>query len=201
MQRYKLTIEYDGTPFAGWQLQHNALSIQGIIEEAFKQLSQESPRLHVAGRTDAGVHALGQVAHLDLSKNWDPYRLMMASNFYLKPYPIKILKVEAVSADFHARFSAKSRSYFYRILRDLLRSDGYIFALRGAFYAEVSLIWGFISSILLIWEEERADPNFIFFLVVTCVVGSFLTRMITVKYRIQGAMFGDPLRKHLEKKK
>jgi polar amino acid transport system substrate-binding protein len=87
------------------------------------------------------------------------------------------------------------------ILRDLLRSDNYIYALKGAFYAEVSLIWGFIMAIFLIWQEERADPNFIFYLVVISVIGCFFTRVLTMKLNFHGAMFGEPLRKHLETKK
>lgn len=87
------------------------------------------------------------------------------------------------------------------ILRDLLRSDNYIYALKGAFYAEVSLIWGFIMAIFLIWQEERADPNFIFYLVVISVIGCFFTRVLTMKLNFHGAMFGEPLRRHLETKK
>lgn len=87
------------------------------------------------------------------------------------------------------------------ILRDLLRSDNYIFALRGAFYAEVSLIWGLIMSLLLIWQQERADPNFLFYLVVVSVIGCFLTRILTMRLHFKGAMFGEPLRQHLETEK
>ncbi|MDP1723592.1 MAG: transporter substrate-binding domain-containing protein [Alphaproteobacteria bacterium] len=87
------------------------------------------------------------------------------------------------------------------ILRDLLRSDNYIYALKGAFYAEVSLIWGFIMAIFLIWQEERADPNFIFYLVVISVIGCFFTRILTMRLNFHGAMFGEPLRRHLETKK
>jgi tRNA pseudouridine38-40 synthase len=116
MHRYKLLIEYDGTAFAGWQAQLNDISVQTTIEDALFKTTQQKLRLHAAGRTDAGVHALGQVAHCDLNKDWDPYRLMMALNFYLRPYPVVILKVEKVNSDFHARFSAQARHYKYRIL-------------------------------------------------------------------------------------
>ena len=116
MHRYKLTIEYDGTSFFGWQAQKNEISVQVTIEEALFKASQQRLRIQAAGRTDTGVHALGQVAHCDLAKDWDPYRLMMALNFYLQDYPVVILKIEKVTSDFHARFSAISRYYTYHIL-------------------------------------------------------------------------------------
>ncbi len=116
MPRFKLLIEYDGTPFAGWQFQANGPSVQQRIETAIKRLQPVSAGVRGAGRTDAGVHALGQVAHTDLDKDWDPQRLREALNAHLRPDPISILKVEAVAADFDARFSARARLYLYRIL-------------------------------------------------------------------------------------
>lgn len=116
MPRYKLTIEYDGRFFCGWQRQQNFLSVQQSIEKAITSFcDQQDVLVYGSGRTDAGVHALGQVAHVDIHKEFPPYRVMDALNFYLKEYPVAILNVEAVSPDFHARFSAKSRSYIYRI--------------------------------------------------------------------------------------
>tara|TARA_R110002020_G_scaffold126624_18_gene284486 strand:- start:1291 stop:2028 length:738 start_codon:yes stop_codon:yes gene_type:complete len=116
MPRYKLTIEYDGTPFAGWQRQKNHPSVQQAIEEAIARMSGESVTLQAAGRTDAGVHALGQVAHADLGKEWDPLRIREALNYHLRPNSVGIIAVEAVDDSFEARFSATARHYEYRIL-------------------------------------------------------------------------------------
>ncbi len=116
MPRYKITLEYEGTPFVGWQWQANGLSIQQILQEALEKFSYEHVLVEGAGRTDAGVHARGQVAHFDLSKEYDPYKVMTAVNFFLRPHPIAILKCERVEADFHARFSANFRRYRYIIL-------------------------------------------------------------------------------------
>ncbi len=116
MSRWKITLEYDGGAFFGWQRQDDAPSIQQSVEEAIKGFSGEDVRLHVAGRTDAGVHALGQAAHFDLAKETDGNRVREALNFYLKGQPISILNAEAVSDEFHARFSAKARHYMYRVI-------------------------------------------------------------------------------------
>lgn len=116
MPRYKLTIEYDGTGFVGWQRQTNGLSIQQALEEAILAFSGEDARTQAAGRTDAGVHALGQVAHVDLSRPWDPFRVSEALNYHLKPHRIAVLACEAVPESFEARFSATARHYEYRIL-------------------------------------------------------------------------------------
>jgi len=116
MPRYKLTIEYDGTPFAGWQRQKTHPSVQQTLEEAIWRMSGESVTLQAAGRTDAGVHALGQVAHVNLSKPWDPLRIREALNFHLRPNTVGVIAVEAVDESFEARFSATARHYEYRIL-------------------------------------------------------------------------------------
>jgi len=117
MHRFKLTIEYDGRFFCGWQRQKKAFSVQEAIEKAlYSFCKQQQILVYGAGRTDAGVHALGQVAHVDLEKNFPPYRIMDALNYYLRAYPVAILKVESVSLDFHARFSAKLRKYQYQII-------------------------------------------------------------------------------------
>ena len=116
MPRYKLTIEYDGNPFSGWQMQPNRPSVQAALEDAVKALTGSASTVHGAGRTDAGVHALGQVAHLDVERNWEPGILRNALNAHLRPNPVSILSVEAVSGDFHARFSATRRHYLYRIV-------------------------------------------------------------------------------------
>lgn len=116
MPRYKLTIEYDGGPFVGWQRQENGRSVQQAIEEAIAAFAGETVGLRGAGRTDSGVHALGQVAHVDLAKDWDADTVRDATNAKLKPEPVAILAAERVADDFDARFSAVKRHYVYRIL-------------------------------------------------------------------------------------
>jgi tRNA pseudouridine38-40 synthase len=116
MPRYKLTLEYDGTPFSGWQRQADRPSVQQALEEAILAMSGEIVTTQAAGRTDAGVHALGQVAHVDLGRDWDPFRIREALNYHLRPAPVVILAAEAVDENFEARFSAKARHYEYRIL-------------------------------------------------------------------------------------
>ena len=115
MPRYKLTIEYDGTPFVGWQAQAEGRSVQTALEDAVNAFSGETVRVHGAGRTDAGVHALGQVAHLDLSRDWSGDRVRDALNAHLRPEPVSVLAAEEVPSDFEARFSAIARHYRYRI--------------------------------------------------------------------------------------
>src|ERR1700753_2092879 len=115
MPRYKLIIEYDGAPFSGWQIQDNGPSVQGALEAAVKAICGEAVRVHGAGRTDAGVHALGQVAHCDIAKPFVPGRFRDGLNAHLRPHPIGVLSAEMVPADSDARFSAKKRHYRYRI--------------------------------------------------------------------------------------
>lgn len=116
MPRYKLTIEYDGTPFVGWQRQENGPSVQAALEDAVLAFSGQRAAVTGAGRTDAGVHALGQVAHLDLSHDKPVDTVRSAVNFHLKPNPIVVTEAEIVPAHFHARFSATARRYRYVIL-------------------------------------------------------------------------------------
>jgi tRNA pseudouridine38-40 synthase len=116
MQRFKLTIEYDGTPFSGWQVQANGISVQGELARAIKAFCGDDAMPCGAGRTDAGVHAAGQVAHIDLLKDWLPETVADALNFHLKPSPIVILQCTPVSDAFDARFSAVARHYLYRIV-------------------------------------------------------------------------------------
>lgn len=121
MPRYRLTIEYDGTPYVGWQFQANGPSVQGALEDAFLRLAAGRIVVKGAGRTDTGVHATGQVAHVDFPRDWPAEKLMDALNAHLKhakdgPHPIAILAVEIVGEDFDARFSAKARHYLYRII-------------------------------------------------------------------------------------
>jgi len=116
MPRYKLTLEYDGTPFVGWQLQDNGPSVQGRLAAAINAFSGEDATPRGAGRTDAGVHALGQVAHFDLVKDWEPDKVRDALNAQLRPDPISVLTCERTAEDFDARFSAKARHYLYLVV-------------------------------------------------------------------------------------
>ncbi|HXY57482.1 MAG TPA: tRNA pseudouridine(38-40) synthase TruA [Methylocystis sp.] len=115
MPRYALTIEYDGGPFVGWQRQANGVSVQQRLEEAVFAIEGQRRVVHGAGRTDAGVHALGQVAHVDLKREWREDRLRDAINAHLLPDPIAVLSARAVGDDFEARFQARARHYRYLI--------------------------------------------------------------------------------------
>jgi tRNA pseudouridine38-40 synthase len=115
MPRYKLTIEYDGTPFLGWQVQDGGVTVAGVLEDSVEKLSGERTKVSGAGRTDAGVHALGQVAHIDLVKDWETDVVRDGLNAHLRPHPVAILSAEKVADDFDARFSATKRHYLYRI--------------------------------------------------------------------------------------
>jgi tRNA pseudouridine38-40 synthase len=116
MQRWKLTIEYDGKPFVGWQRQDNGPSVQGAIEHAILKLTGEAITIIAAGRTDAGVHGRGQVAHADVQKEFEAHKLQDAINAHLRPHPVAILHAEKVAELFHARFDATARHYVYRII-------------------------------------------------------------------------------------
>lgn len=116
MTRFALTVEYDGRPFMGWQRQDHGPSVQAAIERAAKEILQEDVTVHAAGRTDAGVHALGMRAHLDVTRTITPFRLMEALNARLRPDPVAILDCEVVPDDWHARFSCLARHYEYRII-------------------------------------------------------------------------------------
>ncbi|MDU8911814.1 tRNA pseudouridine(38-40) synthase TruA [Aestuariicoccus sp. MJ-SS9] len=116
MPRFALKVEYDGAPFAGWQRQADQPSVQGAIEDALARLEPGPHTLAAAGRTDAGVHARGQVCHCDLVKEWSPFRLSEALNYHLKPLPVAIVDAARVGDDWHARFSAVERRYLFRLL-------------------------------------------------------------------------------------
>jgi tRNA pseudouridine38-40 synthase len=116
MTRFKLTIEYDGRPFMGWQRQDHGASVQAALERAVLATTGEARDVVGAGRTDSGVHALGQVAHVDIDKSITPFRLMEALNYHLRPDPVAVLDCTVADADFHARFSARRRAYEYRII-------------------------------------------------------------------------------------
>lgn len=115
MPRYRLLLEYDGGPYVGWQRQENGLSVQEVLEGAIFALAGERVETIAAGRTDAGVHAEGQVVHFDLAREFPPATVRDALNFHMKPHPVAVREAALAPTDFHARFSAKSRSYVYRI--------------------------------------------------------------------------------------
>ena len=116
MPRYALKVEYNGAPFAGWQRQADQPSVQGAIEAALSRIEPGAHTIAAAGRTDAGVHGLAQVAHCDLARDWDAFRLSEALNYHLKPQPVAILAAAPVAGDWHARFSAHERRYLFRLL-------------------------------------------------------------------------------------
>ncbi len=116
MPRYRLLIEYDGRPFHGFQAQANLPSVQGSLERAVKKFCGEDLRVSAAGRTDTGVHATGQVVHIDLAKDWPADTVRNALNFHLMPDPVSVLSAEVAEGDWHSRFSATGRRYRYRIL-------------------------------------------------------------------------------------
>ena len=116
MPRYRLTLEYDGTGFVGWQRQDNGPSVQGALEDAIAKLCGERVTVHGAGRTDAGVHALGQAAHFDLAKDFPADTIRDALNHFVRPAAVAVLDAAVAAPDFHARFSAIGRHYLYRIL-------------------------------------------------------------------------------------
>ncbi|MCV2867932.1 tRNA pseudouridine(38-40) synthase TruA [Defluviimonas sp. WL0002] len=134
MPRYALKIEYHGGPFAGWQRQAEQTSVQGAVEAALAKLEHDVPSIAAAGRTDAGVHATGQVAHVDLARDWDPFRLSEALNHHLRPAPVSILTAARVPKDFHARFSAVERRYLFRLVErraPVTHDAGLVWQVRG----------------------------------------------------------------------
>lgn len=116
MPRYRIIIEYDGTPFTGWQSQPGGKTVQDAIMKALLRMSGERVIVRAAGRTDAGVHAMGQVAHFELGKDWEAFRVREAMNYHLRPAPVAVLECAEVDETFDARFSATARHYLYRIL-------------------------------------------------------------------------------------
>jgi tRNA pseudouridine38-40 synthase len=116
MPRYRLLIEYDGAPFAGWQIQAGQTTVQGVLAAAVEAFCGEKAAVQGAGRTDAGVHALGQVAHIDLARDWETDTVRDALTAQLRPHPVAVLAAERVPRDFDARFSARARHYVYRIV-------------------------------------------------------------------------------------
>ena len=116
MTRWRLTIEYDGGPFMGWQRQDHGPSVQQTLEEALERMTGERAAFTAAGRTDAGVHALAMPAHVDVERDLTPHRLREGLNALVRPQPVSVLEVEQVADDWHARFSCVGRSYLYRVV-------------------------------------------------------------------------------------
>ncbi|WP_112308699.1 tRNA pseudouridine(38-40) synthase TruA [Pseudogemmobacter bohemicus] len=146
MARFAFRIEYDGGPFNGWQRQAGGQpSVQQAIEEALARLEPGAHRISAAGRTDAGVHATGQVAHADLTKEWEPFRLAEALNWHLKPQPVAITACAGVAPDFHARFSALERRYLFRLM-----------ARRAPAVLEAGRVWQVRGSLDLAAMQEAA---------------------------------------------
>jgi len=134
MPRFALKIEYDGTAFCGWQMQASQPSVQAAVEAALARLDPGAGRIGAAGRTDTGVHATGQVAHADLARDWEPFRLGEALNHHLRPAPVAVRAVARVADDWHARFSAVERRYLFRILvrrAPPVLEAGRVWAVRG----------------------------------------------------------------------
>lgn len=146
MQRYKCTVEYDGRPYHGWQYQDEVISVQKVFEIAIEKFVGEFVRVYVSGRTDAGVHALGQVVHFDLPKYYTADAVMNAINHHLKPDPVAITTCEEVTEDFHARFSSKKRYYMYRIINR-----------RAPLTIEAGLAWGIYKPLDVDAMNEAAQ--------------------------------------------
>ncbi len=134
MGRYAIKIEYNGEGFVGWQKQKAHLGVQQIIEDALLRLEPTASGVQGAGRTDAGVHATGQVAHFDMVQDWAPFRLKEALNFHLKPNPVSIIAIAAVDDEFHARFDAQERHYVFRLIarrEPVVFEKGLVWHVRG----------------------------------------------------------------------
>ncbi|MGR3467520.1 MAG: tRNA pseudouridine(38-40) synthase TruA [Shimia sp.] len=145
MPRYAFKVEYNGAPFAGWQAQADQPSVQGAIEDALRVLEPDVGRIAAAGRTDAGVHAWGQVAHADLSREWEPFRLSEALNHHLRPLPVAITACARVASDWHARFDATARAYTFRVV-----------ARRAPLTHEAGLVWHVRQPLALALMREAA---------------------------------------------
>ena len=146
MPRYAFQIEYHGAPFVGWQRQAEQLSVQGAIEAALAKLEPRAHTIAAAGRTDAGVHATHQVAHVDLEREWETFRLMEALNYHLKPLPVSIVRTEQVADDWHARFSANERRYLFRIITR-----------RAPLVHEAGLVWQVRQRLDAVAMQEAAN--------------------------------------------
>jgi len=146
MHRYALKIEYNGAPYHGWQRQVDLPSVQGMIEQAIGKVAGSAHEIAAAGRTDAGVHAWAQVAHVDMERDWDTFRLSEAINYHLKPNPIAIIGCAKVTEAFHARFSAVERRYIFRMV-----------SRRAPIVHEAGLVWQVKPPLSLEAMQEGAE--------------------------------------------
>ncbi len=183
MTRWKLTIEYDGRDFFGWQKQTKDISVQQVIEEAIENFSSEKARLFVAGRTDTGVHARAQIAHFDLQKEYDPIEVQGAINFHVKEHCVSIISAEIVPDNFHARFDAISRSYRYLIINR-----------RPTLALNKGKAWHFPRPLALAPMQEAAalligDHDFSTFRAHHCQAKSPLKTMDEIDIEQKGEMF------------
>ncbi len=191
MPRYAFRIEYDGQPYSGWQRQISAPSVQETLDSALAKLESNLPATAAAGRTDAGVHALGQVAHIDMGKDWDPFRLREAVNFHLKPHPVAILDCARVADDWHARFSALERRYLFRIA-----------VRRAPLTHDIGLVWRVTQDVDLAAMREGATHlighhDFTTFRSTMCQAKSPMKTMDEITFDTQPYPGGFEIRAHL----
>jgi tRNA pseudouridine38-40 synthase len=191
MPRYALLIEYDGGPFAGWQRQKEHSSVQRTVEDALRRLDPDTPGLTAAGRTDAGVHATGQVAHVDLARDWDTFRLSEALNHHLKPAPVAILATAPVEQDFHARFSALERLYTFRLI-----------ARRAPLTHDEGFVWRVSRPLDLSAMQEGAahligTHDFTTFRATACQAPSPVKTLDEIRIEAHPLAFGTEFRFHL----
>ena len=188
MSRYKLTIEYDGTPFVGWQIQAAGTTVQGVLTQAVARFTGEQVHVQGAGRTDSGVHATGQVAHIELTKDWRPDTVRDAMNAHLRPHPVAVLSAEVAADDFHARFSAVGRRYFYRII-----------ARRADLVLDRHRMWRVLRPLDAVGMAEAASRligrhDFTTFRAIGCQAAS----PVKTLDRLDVELIGDEIRVHAE---
>jgi len=188
MPRYKLTIEYDGTPFVGWQIQAAGTTVQGVLTQAVARFTGEQVHVQGAGRTDSGVHATGQVAHIELTKDWRPDTVRDAMNAHLRPHPVAVLSAEVAADDFHARFSAVGRRYFYRII-----------ARRADLVLDRHRMWRVLRPLDAVGMAEAASRligrhDFTTFRAIGCQAAS----PVKTLDRLDVELIGDEIRVHAE---
>lgn len=194
MPRYAFRVEYDGAGFAGWQTQASQPSVQGTIEAAFARIDsgfRRDVRIAAAGRTDAGVHALGQVFHADLERDWDSFRLIEALNWHLKPSAVAITGAARVAEDFHARFSARERRYCLRVV-----------ARRAPVVADRGQVWHVLGPLDLDAMREGAryligHHDFTTFRSMTCQAASPMKTMDEIGIESSDYPSGREFRFHL----
>ena len=191
MPRYALKIEYNGLPFAGWQRQADQSTVQGAIELALAKLEPRDHTIAAAGRTDAGVHARGQVAHCDMVKDWGPFRLSEALNYHLKPAPVAIVAAARVDDGWHARFSAVERQYLFRVL-----------CRRAPATMETGHVWQVSNQLDVAAMQDAAEVligrhDFTTFRSVMCQAKSPVKTLDDLRIEAQGTPAGPEVHFHL----